>query len=56
MSRQGDVSIPDRRALLLVLKEQLTVQLKAIQNTMERLEYKISCYDRAMETGRLVWD
>ncbi|MCI8782351.1 MAG: MerR family transcriptional regulator [Dorea sp.] len=56
LSQQGDVTIPDRRALLLEQKEQLTVQLKAIQNTMERLEYKISCYDRAMETGRLVWD
>lgn len=56
LSQKGDETIPERRRLLIKQKEQLSVQLKAIQNTMERLEYKISCYDRAMETGRLVWD
>ena len=56
LSQKGDETIPERRKLLIRQKEQLSVQLKAIQNTMERLEYKISCYDRAMETGRLVWD
>ena len=56
LSQRGDETIPERRKLLIKQKEQLSVQLKAIQNTMERLEYKISCYDRAMETGRLVWD
>ena len=34
----------------------LAEYVRLSQNTMERLEYKISCYDRAMETGRLVWD
>lgn len=56
LSQQGDETIPDRHRLLVEQKEQLAVQLKAIQRTMERLEYKISCYDRAMKTGRLVWD
>jgi DNA-binding transcriptional MerR regulator len=56
LSRQGDQTIPDRRNLLLEQKEQLNVQLQAIQKTMERLEYKISCYDKAMKTGRLIWD
>ncbi len=56
LSRQGDETIPDRRNLLLEQKEQLNVQLQAIQKTMERLEYKISCYDKAMKTGRLIWD
>lgn len=56
LSQQGDETIPDRHRLLLEQKEQLKQQLKAIQRTMERLEYKISCYDRAMKTGRLVWD
>lgn len=56
LSREGDATIPDRRELLMKQKEQLALQLEAIQKTMERLEYKISCYDRAMETGRLVWD
>lgn len=56
LSQQGDGTIPERRELLMKQKEQLIVQLKTIQNTMERLEYKIACYDKAMETGRLVWD
>lgn len=56
LSREGDATIPDRRRLLLEQKERLIIQLKAIQETMERLDYKISCYDKAMETGKLVWD
>ena len=56
LSQEGDGTIPDRRELLMKQKERLARQMEAIQKTMERLEYKISCYDRAMETGRLVWD
>lgn len=56
LCQEGDVTIPDRRSLLLEQKEHLEVQLKAVQETLKRLEYKISCYDRAMETGRLTWD
>ena len=56
LSREGDATISDRRQLLLEQKERLQVQLRVVQETMERLDYKISCYDRAMKTGRLVWD
>lgn len=56
LCRKGDATIPDRRRLLLEQKERLVIQLKAIQETMERLDYKISRYDKAMETGKLVWD
>lgn len=56
LSREGNATIPERRQLLLEQKERLTVQLKAIQDTLKRLDYKISRYDKAMETGRLVWD
>lgn len=56
LCQEGDVTIPDRRRLLLEQKEHLEVQLKAVQETLKRLEYKISCYDRAMETGVLTWD
>ena len=56
LSREGDATIPERRQLLLEQKERLMIQLKAIQETLERLDYKISSYDKAMETGRLVWD
>ena len=56
LSREGDTTIPERRQLLLEQKERLMIQLKAIQETLERLDYKISRYDKAMETGRLVWE
>ncbi len=56
LSQEGDGTIPDRRELLMKQKERLALQIEAIQKTMERLEYKISCYDKAMGTGRLVWD
>ena len=56
LSQEGDGTIPDRRELLMKQKERLALQSEAIQKTMDRLEYKISCYDKAMETARLVWD
>lgn len=56
LCQEGDATIPDRRRLLLEQKERLIIQLKAIQETMERLDYKISLYDKAIETGKLVWD
>ena len=56
LSQEGDGTIPDRRELLMKQKERLALQIEAIQKTMERLEYKISCYDKAMKTGRLIWD
>lgn len=53
---EGDETIPQRRQLLIDQREQLTKQLKVIQDTMKRLDYKISRYDEAMETGILTWD
>lgn len=53
---EGDETIPVRRQLLVNQREQLAAQLKVIQDTMKRLDYKISRYDKAMETGVLTWD
>ena len=53
---EGDETIPQRRQLLIDQREQLAGQLKVIQDTMKRLDYKISRYDEAMETGILTWD
>ena len=54
--KEGDNTIPARLELLQeqmnVLKEQKT----QIESTVERLAYKISKYEEAMETGVLVWD
>lgn len=38
------------------LYETLKEQKAQIESTVERLAYKISKYEEAMETGVLVWD
>ena len=46
-------------ARLDLLKEQyekLEEQRKQIEATMDRLHYKISKYEEAVKTGKLVWD
>ena len=53
---QGDETIPQRRQLLVDQRDQLTAQLQLIQDTMKRLDYKISRYDEAIKTGVLRWD
>ena len=34
----------------------LEEQKAHIEATMKRLNYKISCYEKAVKTGKLVWD
>lgn len=56
LTMQGDVSIFGRRELLVEQRERLLEQKSAIESTLERLNYKISRYDIALETGVLSWD
>ncbi len=56
LTRLGDDTIPARRQLLLEQRERLEEQKRAVESTMERLDYKISRYDEAMKTGVLSWD
>lgn len=54
--QEGDSTI---QARLELLQEQLTgleEQKAHIEATMKRLNYKISCYKKAVKTGKLVWD
>ena len=51
--KEGDNTIPAR---LELLQEQMKEQKAQIESTVERLAYKISKYEEAMETGVLVWD
>jgi len=44
------------RAALKVIHVSLDEQKKQIENTMERLQYKISKYENAIKTGELTWD
>lgn len=56
LTRLGESTIAARRELLLEQRERLMEQKKTIEDTMARLDYKISRYDIAVETGALSWD
>lgn len=56
LAQEGDGTIAARRQLLMDQREHLYAQREAIENTIERLNYKISRYDAALETGELNWD
>lgn len=54
--QEGDGTIPARRALLAEAWEEIAAQLKRYQETLDRLDVKISRYDEAMKTGVLIWN
>lgn len=56
LSLQGDETFPERLELLTEQRENLKKQQKKLQDAMDRLDYKISRYQTAVETGRLSWD
>ena len=53
--QQGDVTILARLQLLQEQREALLKQQEKIEVTLERLNYKISRYEIAAETGTLLW-
>lgn len=54
--QQGDETFAERLELLKGQKEALVSQRQQIDDTINRLDYKISRYEQAVKTGRLVWD
>lgn len=52
----GDSTIPARLQLLLEQRESLLDQKRQIDETIERLNYKISRYEVAVKTGNLSWE
>ncbi len=54
--QKGDETIQARMELLVEQREQLLAQKAAIESTLERLNFKISHYEQAIETGKLSWD
>lgn len=54
--QEGDETIPARLQLLLDQREALIKQKAQIDSTLKRLNYKISRYERAVETGELTWE
>ena len=55
MFQEGDSTIPARLDLLREQMEILEKQKQQINETMDRLSYKISRYEEAMKTGVLTW-
>ena len=56
LSQQGDDTFSERLELLKEQKENLKMQKRKLQDAMDRLDFKISRYQAAVETGRLSWD
>lgn len=56
LAQQGDETIAERRDILVHERAQLAAQMEAVRSALERLDYKISRYDAALETGVLNWD
>lgn len=54
--QEGDSTIQARLELLQEQLAGLEEQKAHIESTMKRLNYKISCYEKAVKTGKLVWD
>lgn len=54
--QEGDSTIPARLHLLIEQRTVLLEQKKKMEATLERLNYKISRYEDAVETGKLSWD
>ena len=54
--QEGDTTIPARLQLLAEQRESLLEQQRQIEETLERLNYKISRYEIAVKTGKLTWD
>lgn len=56
LARAGDETIPARLQLLQEQRAYLAEQKKQIEKALERLDYKISRYALAVETGKLDWN
>ncbi len=54
--QEGDSTIPARHQLLTTQREVLLEQRSQINDTLNRLDYKISRYEEALKTGKLTWE
>lgn len=54
--QEGDATIPARLQLLEEQRRILEEQKTQIDETIKRLNYKISRYEAAVETGKLTWN
>ncbi len=54
--REGDSTIEARKNLLIEARVGIQEKLNQYQETMDKLNYKISRYEEAMKTGALTWE
>ena len=54
--QEGDSTISERLHLLIDQRKVLLEQRKQIDESLNRLNYKISRYEEAVQTGVLSWD
>ena len=56
LCKEGESTIPARLELLQKQREALHMQRKLLDTTLDRLNYKIEKYEKAVDTGKLKWD
>lgn len=56
LTQQGDSTIQARKELLLEERRKLLEKMEDMQQTLNRLDYKISRYEKAEATGVLTWE
>lgn len=54
--QKGDSTFAARLQLLQEQREKLEEQKAQLQAAMDKLDYKISRYEKAVETGKLTWE
>ena len=54
--QQDDSTFAARLQLLQEQREKLEEQKAQLQTAMDKLDYKISRYEKAVETGKLTWE
>lgn len=56
LCQQGDATIPARLQLLKNQREIILEQRRKMDETLERINYKIAWYETAVETGTFSWE
>lgn len=56
LCKEGESTIPARLELLQKQREVLHLQREQLDTTLDRLNYKIEKYEKAIDTGKLNWD
>ena len=54
--KEGDSTIAARCELLKEARERILAERQKCDDALEKMNYKIGVYERAVKTGRLEWD